>query len=579
MERVENQDAALAALLAEHNHRYMFAAKYATGHVVDCACGIGYGHAFFQGNQVATYLGLDPDESAIAAARSQPVSANVSFDCRTIEQPRLERGMVDTFVCLETLEHCVDPELGIRSVSDCLHPNGLFIGSVPSVEYETLCEQTYGANPFHLQRFAYADLRKLLKKRFSNVQLFLACFSTATFIAPLAEGFDERQQDYSVSGFRPENFQGSLMWLCSNRSVDANASDLRGTVFLGPPKVIVDQQENLPLRSTIKDQQNSLDLRWQIMAKQDDRIASLEAANQSQAAAIDARDVALREQSRVLDERWKILSQQSARIESLEAENKSQAAIVDARDSAIVEQTRLLDERWLLMSQQSARIESLEAENKSQAAIVDARDSAIVKQTRLLDERWQLMSQQSARIESLEAENKSQAAIVDERDGAIAKQVRLLDERWLLMSQQTARIESLEAANRSQAAIVDARDKTLAAQARLLDERWAVMAQQDQRIASLDAAISSQTDMIDSRDKVIAEQVQLIENRWQIMSEQGVRIASLEEANQALATVVDSRDKSIAGLNSDLRLVTAALSELRSTRGVRLLQRLHVIKP
>ena len=59
MERVENQDAALAALLAEHNHRYMFAAKYATGHVVDCACGIGYGHAFFQGNQVATYLGLD----------------------------------------------------------------------------------------------------------------------------------------------------------------------------------------------------------------------------------------------------------------------------------------------------------------------------------------------------------------------------------------------------------------------------------------------------------------------------------------------------------------------------------------
>ena len=537
MERVENQDAELAALLAEHNHRYMFAAKYATGRVVDCACGIGYGHAFFQENQVATYLGLDPDESAIATARRQSVPANVSFDCRTIEQPRLGRGTVDTFVSLETLEHCVDPELGIGAVSDCLHPDGLFIGSVPSVEYETLCEQTYGANPFHRQRFAYVDLRKLLKKRFSNVQLFLASFSTATIIAPLDKGFDERPQDCSVSGFRPEHFQGSLMWLCSNRSVDANASDRGGTLFMGPPKVIVDQQENLPLRITIKDQQNSLDLRWQIMAKQDDRIASLEAANQSQAAAIDARDVALREQSRALDERWQILSQQSARIESLEAENKSQAAIVDARDSALVEQTRLLDERWLLMSQQSARIESLEAENKSQAAIVD------------------------------------------ERDSAITKQVRLLDERWLLMSQQTARIESLEAANRSQAAIVDARDKTLAAQARLLDERWAIMAQQDQRIASLDASISSQTDMIDSRDKVIAEQVQLIENRWQIMSEQGVRIASLEEANQALATVVDSRDKSIAGLNSDLRLVTAALSELRSTRGVRLLQRLHVIKP
>ncbi len=578
MERVENQDNALVALLAEHNHRYMFAALYASGRVVDCACGIGYGHAFFQGDQVATYLGLDPDESAIATARSQLLPANVSFDCRTIEQPRLEPGTVDTFVSLETLEHCVDPERGIRAVSDCLHPDGLFIGSVPSVEYETLCEQTYGANPFHLQRFAYADLRKLLKKRFSNVQLFLASFSTATIIAPLDKGFDERPQDCSVSGFRPEHFHGSLMWLCSNRSIDANAGDRRGTLFMGPPKVVVDQQENLPLRTTIKDQQNSLDLRWQIMAKQDDRIASLDAATQSQAAAIDSRDVAIREQTGVLDERWQLLSQQSARIESLEAENKSQAASVDARDAVIENQAGLLDERWQLMSQQSARIESLEAENKSQAAIVDARDGAIETQARLLDERWLLMSQQTARIESLEAENKSQAAIVDERDSAIETQARLLDERWLLMSQQTARIESLEVANRSQAAIVDARDKTLAAQARLLDERWAIMAKQDQRIASLDATISSQTDMIDSRDKVIAEQLQLIENRWQIMSEQGARIASLEEAHKSLTAVVNLRDQSIAGLNSDLSLVSATLSELRSTRGVRLLKLLHVIK-
>ena len=536
MERVENQDSALAALLAEHNHRYMFAAQYASGRVVDCACGIGYGHAFFQGDQVATYLGLDPDESAIARARSQLLPANVSFDCRTIEQPGLEPGTVDTFVSLETLEHCVDPERGIRAVSDCLHPDGLFIGSVPSVEYETLCEQTYGANPFHLQRFAYADLRKLLKRRFSNVQLFLASFSTATIIAPLDKGFDERPQDCSVSGFRPEHFHGSLMWLCSNRSIDANAGDRRGTLFMGPPKVVVDQQENLPLRTTIKDQQNSLDLRWQIMAKQDDRIASLDAATQSQAAAIDSRDVAIREQTGVLDERWQLLSQQSARIESLEAENKSQAASVDARDAVIENQAGLLDERW------------------------------------------QLMSQQSARIESLEAENKSQAAIVDERDSAIATQARLLDERWLLMSQQTARIESLEAATRSQAAIVDARDKTLAAQARLLDERWAIMAKQDQRIASLDATISSQTDMIDSRDKVIAEQLQLIENRWQIMSEQSAHIASLEEAHKSLTAVVNLRDQSIAGLNSDLSLVSATLSELRSTRGVRLLKLLHVIK-
>ena len=564
LERVESRDNALVALLAEHNHRYMFAAKFATGRVVDCACGIGYGHAFFNGDQVAAYLGLDPDESAIATARSQSVPANVSFDCRTIEQPKLGRGTVDTFVSLETLEHCVDPELGIRAVSDSLREDGVFIGSVPSVEYETLCEQTYGANPFHLQRFAYADLSKLLRKRFSNVQLFLASFSTATIIAPLDNGFDERKQDCSMSGFHPEHFHGSLMWLCSNRSIPQRADDRRGTLFVGPPKVVVDQQENLPLRTTIKDQQNSLDLRWQIMAKQNDRIASLEAANQSQTAAIDSRDVAIQKQSSVLDERWQILSQQSARIESLEAENKSQAAIVDARDAVIDKQSGLLDERWLVMSRQGARIESLEAENKSQAAIVDARDAVIDKQSGLLDERWLVMSQQGARIESLEAENKSQAAIVDARDAAIEKQSRLLDERWRLMSQRSARIESLEAANVSQA--------------RLLDERWTIMAQQDQRIASLDASISSQSAMIDSLNKVITEQAQLIEQRWQIISEQGVRIASLEEANQSLTTLVNLRDQSIAGLNSDLSLVNTALRELHSTRGVRLLKLLRVIK-
>ena len=564
MERVESRDNTLAALLAEHHHRYMFAAKYATGRVVDCACGIGYGNSFFNGDQVETYLGLDPDESAIATARSQSVPANVSFDCRTIEQPQLGRGTVDTFVSLETLEHCVDPELGIRAVSDCLREDGMFIGSVPSVEYETLCEQTYGANPFHLQRFAYADLSKLLRKRFSNVQLFLASFSTATIIAPLDSGFDERQQDCLVSGFHPEHFHGSLMWLCSNRSIPKNADDRRGTLFMGPPKVVVDQQENLPLRTTIQDQQKNLDLRWQIMAKQNDRIASLEAANQSQTAAIDSRDVAIQKQSSILDERWQILSQQSARIASLEAENKSQAAIVDARDAAIEKQSSLLEERWLVTSQQAARIESLEAENKSQAAIVDARDAAIKKQSSLLEQRWLVMSQQAARIEALEAENKSQAAIVDARDAAIKQQSRLLDERGLHMSQQSARIESLEAANVSQA--------------RLLEERWAIMARQDQRIASLDAAMLSQSAMIDSLNKVITDQAQLIEQRWQIISEQGARIASLEEANQSLTMVVSLRDQSIAGLNSDLSSVNTAMRELRSTRGVRLLKLLRVIK-
>ena len=536
MERVESRDNTLAALLAEHHHRYMFAAKYATGRVVDCACGIGYGHVFFNGDQVETYLGLDPDESAIATARSQSVPANVSFDCRTIEQPQLGRGTVDTFVSLETLEHCVDPELGIRAVSDCLREDGMFIGSVPSVEYETLCEQTYGANPFHLQRFAYADLSKLLRKHFRNVQLFLASFSTATIIAPLGVGFDVRQQDCLVSGFHPEHFHGSLMWLCSNRSIPKNDNDRRGTLFMGPPKVVVDQQESLPLRTTIQDQQKNLDLRWQIMANQNDRIASLEAANQSQTAAIDSRDVAIQKQSSILDERWQILSQQSSRIASLEAENKSQAAIVDARDAAIEKQSSLLEERWRVMSLQAARIEALEAENKSQAATVDARDAAIEKQS------------------------------------------RLLDERWLLMSQQSARIESLEAANVSQAAIVDARDQAVVAQARLLDERWTIMAQQDQRIASLDSAISSQSAIIDSLNKVITEQAHLIEQRWQIISEQGVRIASLEEANQSLTTVTALRDQSIAGLNSDLSSVNAALSELQSTRGVRLLKLLRVIK-
>ena len=155
MERATQDQFSSSALRNEHFHRYALASRLARGLVVDCACGIGYGSEMLCGQEaVDSYWGIDPSDDAIDYARANYARPKVEFSIGTLEENPCLESSVDIFLMFETLEHTVDPDAVLRSVRRCIKPNGLLIGSVPSAEYEALCDQTYGKNPFHLQRFS-----------------------------------------------------------------------------------------------------------------------------------------------------------------------------------------------------------------------------------------------------------------------------------------------------------------------------------------------------------------------------------------------------------------------------------------
>lgn len=171
MERIENDLLKLQFLREEHHQRYQYVASFAKGVVVDCACGIGYSAPIVLSNPaVVSYTGLDVDREAIAYAQEHNTTDS-RFEYGSILALPFDDCSVDTFISLETLEHLEQPELAIAEVKRVLKPNGIFICSVPTKDYENFCVSLYGPNPYHIQAFSLEALKTLLQAQFSHVDI------------------------------------------------------------------------------------------------------------------------------------------------------------------------------------------------------------------------------------------------------------------------------------------------------------------------------------------------------------------------------------------------------------------------
>jgi 2-polyprenyl-3-methyl-5-hydroxy-6-metoxy-1,4-benzoquinol methylase len=104
-------------LLREHIRRYEFAAKFATGRVLDIACGVGYGTQILLDNdsmeKIQHIVGVDIDKETIDYAKVNYSREKVSFLAHDAASEDLEAQLgilytpvyFDTIVCLETIEH------------------------------------------------------------------------------------------------------------------------------------------------------------------------------------------------------------------------------------------------------------------------------------------------------------------------------------------------------------------------------------------------------------------------------------------------------------------------------------------
>jgi len=100
--------------------------------VLDVGCGDGsrYGEALVRGGIVLH--GIDVSQVAVDEARTRGVQA-----VRGGLEERLpfDDGRFDAAICLEVLEHLVDPEFAAREIHRILRPGGSVLVSVPNVAH------------------------------------------------------------------------------------------------------------------------------------------------------------------------------------------------------------------------------------------------------------------------------------------------------------------------------------------------------------------------------------------------------------------------------------------------------------
>jgi acetyltransferase-like isoleucine patch superfamily enzyme len=156
--------------IERHESRYYFAAKHLSSSmsVLDCACGSGYGSDILK-DYCNNVTGVDIDQSAVDFAKSKYKSEKINYLCGDIRELADSLQMVDTVVCLETLEHVPDPRILLDGFMKVLKDDGQFIVSTPVREVS----RSNPLNSYHYLEYTSDDLRRLLNYYFLEVDVYL----------------------------------------------------------------------------------------------------------------------------------------------------------------------------------------------------------------------------------------------------------------------------------------------------------------------------------------------------------------------------------------------------------------------
>ena len=255
----------------EHEHRYQWVKKLVSGTIVDCSCGMGYGATILTTNPTVThYLGLDIDKDVIDYAKHRYGNPDIEFRSGNICSLTLPDASIDSFISLETLEHLEQPEKAIQEIRRIVRLDGIFVGSVPTAHYETLCSAVYGSNPYHIQSFDDVQLFALLKEQFPYVALFTAAVEVGTFFHALeSETVNGCLCQPKVQEQYPQ--LGSFMFVATAdeqkmHKVQEQLGQLTGFVR-AMNMVEYDREQIVPLRQTMQEMTSVIDAKDQVIKR------------------------------------------------------------------------------------------------------------------------------------------------------------------------------------------------------------------------------------------------------------------------------------------------------------------------
>lgn len=159
-------------MLLEHIARYYFAAPYATGRVLDIACGTGYGAhmvAKERKREITEIVAVDNDEETVAYANREYHHQKIAFVQGNALDPELPQrlGAFDTILSFETVEHVADDQRFMDNLFDMLKPGGTLVLSSPFGRGRGMPT----SEPFHVHQLTPLEFEALFH-RFSSVEMY-----------------------------------------------------------------------------------------------------------------------------------------------------------------------------------------------------------------------------------------------------------------------------------------------------------------------------------------------------------------------------------------------------------------------
>jgi SAM-dependent methyltransferase len=163
-----------SAMLYEHYHRYLWAARLVAGRsVLDLGSGEGFGAAILA-ESAASVVGLDIDPAAVAHAAASyagPTHPNLAFEQGSAtDLSRFAERSFGAATVFETIEHVGEQERVLSELKRVLAPDGLLIVSTP--DRDVYGEATGQVNPYHERELSLAEFRELLAARFEHVAIW-----------------------------------------------------------------------------------------------------------------------------------------------------------------------------------------------------------------------------------------------------------------------------------------------------------------------------------------------------------------------------------------------------------------------
>ncbi|CAH1218375.1 Ubiquinone biosynthesis O-methyltransferase, mitochondrial [Paenibacillus plantiphilus] len=145
----------------EHMIRYELAASLASGlHVLDAACGTGYGAAMLRAAGASSVIGVDVDAASVERATVDYGADGISFLAGDVLALPFDDGSFDAVVSFETIEHVQSGSEWIRESARVLKEGGRFIVSTPNRALTNAAnyyeEQPF--NPHHRFEYRTAEL-------------------------------------------------------------------------------------------------------------------------------------------------------------------------------------------------------------------------------------------------------------------------------------------------------------------------------------------------------------------------------------------------------------------------------------